>query len=83
MKCPKCGSENVTVQVVNETELKEKKHGFLWWLCVGWYWVPLKWLFLFFPALIVKIFAPKKYKTVNHQKKIAVCHECGKSWKVK
>ena len=68
MKCPKCGSENVTVQVVNETELKEKKHGFL---------------FLFFPALIVKIFAPKKYKTVNHQKKIAVCHECGKSWKVK
>ena len=44
MKCPKCGSENVTVQVVNETELKEKKHGFLWWLCVGWYWVPLKWI---------------------------------------
>ena len=29
MKCPKCNSENVTVQVVNETELKEKKHGVL------------------------------------------------------
>ena len=27
MKCPKCGSENVSVQVVTETELKEKKHG--------------------------------------------------------
>lgn len=25
MKCSKCGSENVTVQVVTETELKEKK----------------------------------------------------------
>lgn len=24
MKCPKCGSENVTVQVVSETKLKEK-----------------------------------------------------------
>ncbi len=22
-----------------------KKHGVLWWLFIGWYWVPLKWLF--------------------------------------
>ena len=25
MKCPKCGSENCSVQVVTETEVKEKK----------------------------------------------------------
>lgn len=36
MKCPKCGFENVTVQVVTEQELKEKKHGALYWICVGW-----------------------------------------------
>lgn len=83
MKCPKCGGENVTVQVVTETELKEKKHGVFWWICVGWWWLPIKWLVFTLPALIVKIFAPKKYKTVNHIKKIALCPECGKSWDVK
>lgn len=82
MKCPKCGSENVTVQVVTETELKEKKRGFFWWLLIGWWWLPVKWLIFTLPALIVKIFAPKRYKTVSHTKKIAVCHDCGKSWNV-
>lgn len=82
MKCPKCGSENVTVQLLTETELKEKKHGILWWICVGWWWLPVKWLVFTLPALIVKIFAPKKYKTVTNTKKMAVCNNCGKSWKV-
>lgn len=82
MKCPKCGSENCSVQVVTETELKEKKHGLIWWLCVGWWWFPFKWLFLTLPALIVAIFKPKKYKTKTHTKKIAVCNSCGKSWNV-
>lgn len=82
MKCPKCGSENCSVQVVTETELKEKKHGLIWWLCVGWWWLPFKWLFLTLPALVVKLLAPKKYKTKTHTKKIAVCNSCGKSWNV-
>lgn len=82
MKCPKCGSENVTVQMVTETELKEKKHGFIWWLCVGWWWLPIKWLAFTWLALLAKIFSPKKYKTVSHTKKMAVCNNCGKSWKV-
>lgn len=82
MKCPKCGSENVSVQVVTETQLKEKKHGVFWWICVGWWWLPLKWLFLTLPALIVKIFAPKKYKTKTIQKSVAVCQNCGKRWEV-
>lgn len=82
MKCPKCGSENVTVQVVTETELKEKKHGAIWWLCVGWWWIPIKWLVFTLPALIIAIFKPKKYKTKTHSKKVAVCNNCGKSWNV-
>lgn len=82
MKCPKCGSENVTVQVVTETELKEKKHGLIWWICVGWWWIPIKWLVFTLPALIIAIFKPKKYKTKTISKKVAVCNNCGKSWNV-
>ena len=82
MKCPKCGSENVSVQVVTETELKEKKHGVIWWLCVGWWWIPIKWLVFTLPALLIALFKPKKYKTVIHSKKMAVCNNCGKSWRV-
>ena len=64
MKCPKCGSENVTVTVVNEQQIKNKHHGIFWWLCVGWWWVPIKWLFFTLPALIIAIFVPKKKKII-------------------
>lgn len=82
MKCPKCGSENVTVQMVTETNLKEKKHGILYWVLIGWWLKPILWLFLTLPMIIIAIFKPKKYKTESHTKKMAVCHNCGKSWKV-
>ena len=81
MKCPKCGSENVTVQMVTETQLKEKKHGVMWWLLIGWWWIPTKWIIFTVPALIVKIFAPKKYETKTTHKNMAICQDCGHSWK--
>lgn len=80
MKCPKCGSENVSVQMVSETKLKEKKHGIVWWCLLGWYWVPIKWLCFTIPALIVKIFKPSKYKTKVVHKSVCVCQNCGKHW---
>ena len=80
MKCRKCGGTNVTVQMVNEVELKDKHHGIIWWICVGWYWVPLKWIFLTIPALLAKIFVPKKQKAKNIQRKVCVCQDCGYSW---
>lgn len=83
MKCPKCGSENTTVQVVTETELYEKKHGILWKICIGWWWIPVKWFFAFLPALIVKIFRPKKYRTKSTHKSMAVCQDCGHKWEIK
>lgn len=82
MRCPKCGSENVTVQVVTEQELKEKKHGALYWICIGWWFKPLMWIFFTMPMLIIAIFNPTKYKTKTHTKKMAVCNNCGKSWRV-
>ena len=68
MKCPVCGSENVNVQIVTETELKNKHHGVFWWLCFT------------IPALIIKIFAPKKQKLKQHHKSIRVCQNCGHKW---
>ena len=82
MICPKCGADNVTVQVVTETELKVKKHGCLYWLCIGWWLKPLLWLCLTLPMIIIAIFKPKKYQTKTHTKNMAVCHTCGNSWKV-
>lgn len=80
MKCPKCGSENVTVQMVSETNLKTKHRSVLWWIFVGWWWLPIKWFFLTVPALIVKLFRPKRYKTTTTHKSMCVCQNCGYHW---
>lgn len=80
MKCPKCGSTNVNVQVVTETQLKDKHHGILWWLIIGWWWIPIKWVLFFFLALMAKIFAPKKQKLKQKQISKCVCQNCGHMW---
>ena len=82
MKCPKCGSENTNVQITNQVKLKDKHHGIFWWLCIGWWWIPFKWLFLTLPALIFAIFGRKKQKAVNKQVKTSVCQDCGYSWNI-
>lgn len=83
MKCPNCGSENVTVQVVSESDLKRKHHSIFWWIFIGWYWVPIKWIIFTIPALIVKIFAPKRQKIKTIHKSMAVCQSCGHKWEIK
>lgn len=83
MVCPKCGSENVNVQVVTQTQLITKHRGIIWWVCIGWWWVPIKWLFLTVPALIVKIFAPKRQKLKQSTASVCVCQNCGHKWEVK
>ncbi len=79
MICPKCGSNNVTIQVVNEAKLKTKHNGIIWWLCIGWWWLPIKWIFFTVPALFIKVFSlgHKKQKIVNVTKKKGVCQSCG------
>ena len=81
MNCPKCGSENVNIQVVNEQKLVTKHHGLLWWLCIGWWWIPVKWLFLTVPALFAAIFIGKRKKINNKTKTMRVCQNCGYNWK--
>lgn len=80
MECPVCHSQNVSVQVVQEqtgsktvsrtrSKYKEKGHGILWWICIGWWWWAVDlclWFFAFFPRLILRLFAApfkkKKYE---------------------
>ncbi|MDD3192470.1 MAG: hypothetical protein PHE47_01225 [Oscillospiraceae bacterium] len=80
MTCRKCGSANISVQVINEVKLKNQHHGIIWWLCIGWWWLFFKWMFLTLPALIFKIFGHKKQKVINKQKTICVCQNCGNKW---
>ena len=82
MKCAKCGSERVSVQVINETQLK-KKHSILYWMLIGWWLEPILWICLFVPMLIWKLFRPKSYKMVNKSLTKCVCQDCGHTWTVK
>lgn len=82
MVCPKCGSTNVNVQIVSDVTSKTEHHGVMWWLLVGWWWIPVKWLFLTLPALLAKIFIPKRKKVVTTQKNMCVCQNCGNTWQV-
>ena len=80
MKCPKCRSENVEIQMVSEVKEKRKK-GILYWIFIGWWWEPILWVFLTIPKLIFTIFG-RKTKVVTEVKKIAICQDCGHSWEI-
>lgn len=94
MECPKCGSNNVIVQreqtatigagtnkVVVEDPKKSK--GCLWWITIGWWWRLI--CFCCKPFFLGR----KKKSGLNihanktFSKTVAVCQDCGHSWKVK
>lgn len=90
MKCPKCGSSDVVVQAVVEHHVVDvrKRHGFLWWLCIGWWWAPIwfvvKWFFLTVPMIVIKVarnvLGMRPRDISNETKAKAVCQTCGHVW---
>lgn len=82
MVCPKCGSENVNIEMMQDIKIKNKHKGVLYWLFIGWWWVFIKWIFFTLPALIIAIFKPKKQKVKTTNYKMCVCQSCGNSWKM-
>ena len=82
MTCPKCGSLNVSVQAVTETQLKNKHRSILWWIFIGCWWIPTKWFFFTVPALLVKIFAPKRQKLTTKHLTVCLCQNCGHRWEI-
>lgn len=81
LRCPHCGSTKVNTQIVSESQLKDKNHGCIWWLLIGWWWLPVKWIFFTFPALIFKLFVPKRQEIVTEHFPMNVCQSCGHTWK--
>lgn len=82
MRCPKCASSDVSVQVMEQTRLVPVHHGILWWVFIGWWWVPVKWIFLTVPAVIMWLFKSPRYKTQSARVSLAVCQRCGYTWEV-
>lgn len=86
MICPKCGSEDVKVQVVSEEVVRVHKHGWVYWLCVSWWiWIfkAMFWL-LTSPYQLLKGAKGKteKYSNTEHST-MCVCQKCGNTWKIK
>lgn len=82
--CPRCGSQNITFQreqtgnigagtnkVVIQTE---KGHSCLYWLLIGWWWN------LLFKRHSLGGINVHANKAINHT--VAICQNCGNSWKV-
>ncbi len=73
MRCPKCSSENVTVQAVTETTTRGKVKGFG---CIKAFF---GWLFFSLPGILCGLCGMGKGKTKTKTKTryIHVCHNCG------
>lgn len=83
MICPKCKSENVKIQIVSEEVVRVYKHGLIYKLFVGWWiWIfrsIFKLLFMPFSGLFSRT---EKYSNTEH-KTMAICQNCGRTWRVK
>lgn len=102
--CPKCGSTNIDIQMIQEnlgsrtvTETKskyrEKRHGCLWALAIGWWWwiVDLMLWICFFPIrFLIQLFKKRDYtgnsksvsstESIISRKTICLCKNCGNHW---
>jgi transcription elongation factor Elf1 len=82
MRCPRCGSTQVAIQAVTETTFKTKRKSLFYWLTIGWLIEPLLWIFLTLPKLFFELFKPHRFTAKTTTKKLAICQNCGKSWRV-
>lgn len=95
--CPRCGCNNITFQreqtasfgagtnkVVIQKEKKSK--GCLWWMCIGWWWIPIYWILIGWWWKLLFGGRNKGGLNFNANKSInrtmAICQNCGHSWKI-
>ena len=83
MKCPKCKSEDVKVQIVSEEVVRTYKHSLFYRLLIGWGLKPIIWICTL-PFRMIGMLLPSfgKYSNTEH-KTMAVCQHCGHTWKVR
>lgn len=71
--CPKCGCQNVFVQAVTETKIKQRG-------CFRWFlWILLV-ICTFGLLIIIPLMTNSKTKSKTHTE--AVCQNCGYRWKL-
>jgi len=98
MNCPKCGSDNINFQREqsgsiggSSHKLKDGKRGCLYFFTIGWFFTMLKWMLIICTAGIALLFLPKKNSgkvqgvsaNMNFNRTMAICQDCGNTWKVK
>ena len=77
MKCPKCGSENVSIQAIQTSgKMKTNKRGCLW--TIGRWTLIVCTLGLW--LLVGKSNGKGKMKYTNKNR--AICQNCGNSWNI-
>ncbi|MCL2653978.1 MAG: hypothetical protein FWD63_09365 [Propionibacteriaceae bacterium] len=73
LRCLRCGSENIAVQAVNETQIKHRG-------CLGWtLWILLAVCTI---GLIIIIPLITNSKTKTKKTSVAVCQSCGNRWEL-
>jgi len=73
LTCPRCGSNNVTVQAITETKTKSRG-------CFGWFlWILLA-ICTFGLILLIPLLT--NYKTKSKTYTAAICQNCGNRWRV-
>lgn len=82
MICPKCGSDNIRIEVVNTIQLKRKRNWF-YWICGLWIIDMFLWIGFFLFRLIIQLLKGKSYKTTNKIEKHLICNNCGYDGKIK
>ncbi len=74
LRCKKCGGTNVVVQIVEKVQTKRRG-------CIAW----MLWILLAICTLGLILIIPliTNSKTRSKTVKMAVCQDCGYSWKIR
>ncbi len=76
MRCPICGSENITSQAVTETHTKAKTKGF------GWFKACFGFLLFNIPGVLCGLCGMGKERrtTTTKTRVLHICQNCGNQW---
>ena len=80
--CPKCGSTDISTQLLPIIfNNYKKRRGLGWWILIGWWWWIVDliiWLVVAIPIFIIRLSTKDENNTSNNS--IAVCNSCNHSW---
>ena len=95
MKCPRCRSRDVRVELVRER--RATRHSLAWWLLIGWWIWPFKLLLKCLITMEEFIYGLNNHGSQEAERKgkrppprrdemvtrsVAVCQHCGHHWRV-